>query len=163
MNTFRYSTILFAGLLICSCSTTLKAPIITRNEKIEGYKYVFISPTSDKTSSSGSVYKNYGSTTSNTINPSDVISGILTKEGFIRLPELKPELTDETIIVNYGESGTRNTGMGGYAMEVTIQFISAKSNKLIGSCTAKGQGRTEVDDIREAITRCLSGLLSKDK
>ena len=98
--------------------------------------------------------------TGKSVNPSDVITGILLKEGFIRLPELKPELTDETIIVNYGESGKRNRGLG-YTIEVTIQFISAKSHTQICSCTAEGQGETEADDIRQAITRCLSGLLSK--
>ena len=87
-------------------------------------------------------------------------SGILSKKGFVRLPEQKSELVDETLIVNYGESGRRDTGLGGYTIEVTIQFISAKSNDLICSCTAEGQGSTEADDIRQAITRCLSSLLN---
>jgi hypothetical protein len=98
---------------------------------------------------------------SKSVNPSDVITGILSKEGFIKLPELKPELTNETLIVNYGESGKRNTGMGGYTIEVTIQFISAKSYTPICSCTAEGQGKTEADDIRQAITRCLTELMPK--
>ena len=76
------------------------------------------------------------------------------------MPELKPELSDETLIVNYGESGKRNRGLG-YTIEVTIQFVSAKSYAQICSCTAEGQGSTEADDIRQAITRCLSSLLSK--
>ena len=54
----------------------------------------------------------------------------LTKKGFIRLPEQKEELNDKTLIVNYGESGKRNRGLG-YTIEVTIQFVSAKSNELI--------------------------------
>ena len=86
----------------------------------------------------------------------------MAKNGFIRLPELKNELSEETLIINYGESGRRNTGMGGYTIEVTIQFVSAKSNELISSCTAEGQGQTEVDDIRQAITRCLSVLFSSE-
>ena len=61
------------------------------------------------TSSSGGVYGGaygvYGSTTSKSVNPTDVITGILAKEGFIRLPELKTDLYSETLIVNYGESG----------------------------------------------------------
>ena len=117
------------------------------------------------TSSSGGVYGGnygvYGSTTSKSVNPSDVISGILLKNGFSQLPELKPELTDETLIVNYGESGRRNRGLG-YTIEVTIQFLSAKTNTTVCSCTAEGQGETEADDIRQAITRCLTGLLSKE-
>jgi hypothetical protein len=64
------------------------------------------------------------------------------------------------MIVNYGESGKRNKGLG-YTIEVTIQFVSAKTNAKLCSCTAEGQGETEADDIREAITRCLTPLLQK--
>jgi len=62
--------------------------------------------------------------------------------------------------VNYGESGRRNVAFG-YTIEVTIQFISAKSHTLLSSCTAEGIGDTEADDIRKAITRCLTGLFPK--
>ena len=163
MKTIRFLAIILASILINSCAA-LKAPTIIKNDTIEGYKYIFITPTSNLTSGSGGVYGGqygvYGASTSKSVNPSDVISGILLKKGYIRIPELKPELSDETMIVNYGESGKRNRGLG-YTIEVTIQFISAKSQKPICSCTAEGQGETEADDIRQAITRCLSGLLSK--
>jgi hypothetical protein len=143
----------------------LRQVTVVKNDKIENYKYIYISPTKSLTSSSGSVYGGnygvYGSTTSKSVNPSDVISGLLLKEGFARIPELKPELTDGTLIVNYGESGRRNRGLG-YTIEVTIQFLSAKTNTTVCSCTAEGQGETEADDIRQAITRCLTSLLSKD-
>lgn len=56
---------------------------------------------------------------SKSINPGDYITGILLKEGYTRIPELKPELLDETIIVNYGESGKRNRGLGD-TIEVTL-------------------------------------------
>jgi len=164
MKTIKFLAIILASILINSCAP-LKTATVIKNDKIEEYKYLFISPTGNLTSSTGGVYGGnygvYGSTTSKSVNPSDVITGILTKEGFIRLPELKTELTGETLIVNYGESGRRNRGLG-YTIEVTIQFISAKSNTLVCSCTAEGQGETEADDIRQAITRCLSGLLSKE-
>jgi hypothetical protein len=163
MKKIKFLASILASILIISCAP-LKTPTITKNDTIEGYKYIFISPTNNLTSSTGGVYGGnygvYGSTTSKSVNPSDVITGILIKEGFINLPELKPELTDRTLIVNYGESGKRNRGLG-YTLEVTIQFISAKSHTPICSCTAEGQGETEADDIRQAITRCLSGLLSK--
>ncbi|KDS29372.1 hypothetical protein M097_1388 [Phocaeicola vulgatus str. 3775 SL(B) 10 (iv)] len=86
-----------------------------------------------------------------------MIAGILIKQGYIILPELKSELANETLIVNYGESGRRNRGLG-YTIEVTIQFSSAKTNEMICSCTAEGQGETEADDIRQAIRRALSSL-----
>lgn len=166
MKTIRFLAIIF--IVICSNSCAiLKTPVITRNEPIEEYKYILIQTTKDLTSGTGGVYGGqygvYGSSSTKSVNPSDVIAGILLKEGFIRLTEIEPELIDKTIIVNYGESGKRIIagGLGGYTIEVTIQFISAKSYTLICSCTAEGQGETEADDIREAITRCLSGLLSQ--
>ena len=163
MNIIRFSVIILASLLISSCAP-LKAPTIIKNDTIEGYKYIFITPTNNLTSGAGAVYGGqygtYGGSTSKSVNPSDVITGILIKDEFIRLPNLKTELLDETLIVNYGESGRRNRALG-YTIEVTIQFISAKSNALICSCTAEGQGETESDDIRQAITRCLSELLKE--
>jgi hypothetical protein len=62
--------------------------------------------------------------------------------------------------VNYGESGKRDRGLG-YTIEVTIQFISAKTHTQICSCTAEGQGETEADDIRQAITRCFVWFIIK--
>lgn len=164
MKILKLLPVILLTILTNGCAP-LKTPTIIKNEPIEGYKYIFISPTSNLTSGSGGVYGGqygvYGATTSKSVNPGDVISGILLKEGYTRIPELKPELQDETIIVNYGESGKRSTGLGGYTIEVTIQFISAKTHVQLCSCTAEGQGETEADDIREAITRCLSTLLSK--
>lgn len=78
-------------------------------------------------------------------------------KAIVILPEIKSELAEETLIVNYGESGRRNRGLG-YTIEVTIQFISAETNEIICFCTAEGQGATEADDIRQAIRRALDGL-----
>jgi energy-converting hydrogenase Eha subunit A len=158
--------IIFTSILLNSCAV-LKPPIITKNYPMEEYKFVVIQPTNSLTSGTGGVYGNqygvYGSSSSKSVNPSDVISGILLKAGFTILPEVKPELVDRTLLLNYGESGRRNVagGLGGYTIEVTIKFISAKSFETISSCTAEGQGSTEADDIRKAINRCLSALLSK--
>lgn len=160
MKTFRLLAILLVGVLVSSCAV-LRPPTYISHGNIKDYRYIYISPTKTLTSSTGAVYGGYGSSTTKSVNPGDVIVGILSKEGFIIVPELKPELADETLIVNYGESGRRGTGLGGYTIEVTIQFISARTHQLISSCTAEGQGSTEADDIREAITRSLSAILPK--
>jgi hypothetical protein len=164
MKTIKLITIIIFSIILQSCGP-LKPVTVVKNKPIENFKYIYISPTKSLTSSSGGVYGGdyglYGSSTSKSVNPSDVISGILTKQGFIRLPELKDDLINETLIINYGESGRRDRGLG-YTIEVTIQFVSGKSNELISSCTAEGQGETEADDIRQAITRCLSGLQSNE-
>ncbi len=160
MKVINFLTLLFMTNLVSSCAS-LKPPTSIKNDSIEKYKYIYISPTTSLTSSSGATIIGQYYSSSKSVNPSDVITGILSKEGFIKLPEIKPESKSETIIVNYGESGKRKTGLGGYTIEVTIQFISAKSNTLICSCTAEGQGETEADDIRQAITRCLTEIIPK--
>lgn len=153
--------LLTAGVLMFNGCASMRAPIIQKIAPMDSYRYVYITPTTELTSSSSGVYGNqygvYGGSTTKSLNPSDVISGILIKHGYIRLPELNPQLIDETLIVNYGESGRRNVNLG-YSIEVTIQFLSAKTNMPICVCTAEGQGRTEADDIREAINRALKPL-----
>ena len=151
---------LIINIWISSCISLQPATSI-KNGSIDSYKYIYTTPTNSLTSSSGTTIVGQYYSSSKTVNPSDVIIGIFSKEGYIRLTELKPELAEETLIINYGESGKRNIGLGGYTIEVTIQFISAKSNSLICSCTAEGLGETEADDIRQAIARCLNELIPK--
>lgn len=152
--------VLLVMLLISSCAP-LRVPTVIKNDTIEGYKYIFISPTGNLTSNIGLTVAGQFIAGSSSVNPSDLITGMLTKEGFIRLPELNPELAKETLIINYGESGSRPKGLG-TATEVTIQFISAKTYKQVCSCTAEGQGDTISDDIRQAVTRCLTSLFAKE-
>ena len=84
-------------------------------------------------------------------------SWVLMKKGFIIVPELKPENESHTIVVNYAETGRRNLNLG-YAIEITIQILSATDNSLLCTGTAEGQGSTEADDIRIAINRCLAEI-----
>ena len=160
MKILRDLSVAIICMIIVGCAS-MKAPIINQIESFDGYKYVYITPTSELTSGSSGVYGGkygvYGGGSTKTINPGDVISGILLKQGYIRLPELKPELLEQTLIVNYGESGRRNVNFG-YSIEVTIQFLSAKTNMPVCICTAEGQGSTEADDIRIAINRAMNPL-----
>lgn len=160
----RIWSLAFCAILFLTGCSSLRDPVIIKNAPIEMYKYAYISQTKELNSSSGGVYGGqygiYGASMTKSINPRDVISGTLIKQGYIILPELKSELADKTLIVNYGESGRRNTGFG-YTIEVTIQFISAKTNEMLCTCTAEGQGSTEADDIQIAINRALSGLFPK--
>lgn len=157
------TSVLLSAILLWGCGT-LKSPIIQQNEPVSSYRYFYVTPTSELTSSSGGVYGGrygtYGSTTTKSLNPSDVISGVLLKQGMIRLPELDPELLDKTLVVNYGESGRRNLNLG-YSIEVTIQFLQARTHSVVCICTAEGQGSTEADDIRIAINRALEPLFKK--
>lgn len=164
MVLLKKQILVICGFLMLGACAPLRVPIIVKKSPIEKFKYAYISPTKELTSSTGSAYGGqygiYGSSTTKSVNPSDIIAGILIQNGFIIVPEIKSELAKETVIVNYGESGRRNRGFG-YTIEVTIQFISADTNQMICSCTAEGQGSTEADDIRQAIKRALDGLFAK--
>lgn len=146
--------------LFASC-VFLQPVAIKRWDSLDKYTYFYITPTESKTGASGSVYGGsngvYGSSRSKSTNPADIISGYLIKRGLVRLPEIKNELADRTMIINYGETGRRGTGFG-YTIEVTLQVISAKTSEVICVVTGEGQGETEADDIRIAITRCLEEM-----
>ena len=157
----RIITLIIFCLTIIGCAS-LKPATAIKNGEIKDYKYVYISQTKSLTSSTGASINGQYYSTSKSVNPRDVITGILAKQGYILIPELKDEISSETLIINYGESGQRSTGLGGYTIEVIIQFISSTSNSLVCSCTAEGQGSTEADDIREAITRCLNKIISNE-
>ena len=146
--------------IFASC-VSLQPVRVTKNASLDNYTYFYITPTETKTGSSGGVYGNgygvYGSSTSRSTNPADIISGYLIKRGLVRLPEIKSDLADRTMIINYGETGRRYAGLG-YTIEITLQIISAKTNEVICVLTGEGMGDTEADDIRIAINRCLSEL-----
>ena len=149
------------SFIFASC-VTLQPVRLTRNASLDNYTYFYITPTETKTGSTGGVYGNgygvYGSSRSKSTNPADIISGYLIKRGMVRLPEVKNDLADRTMIINYGETGRRSTGLGGYTIEITLQILSAKTNEVICVVTGEGQGETEADDIRIAINRCLEEM-----
>lgn len=151
-------------LLCLSSCESMKAPIVnyTQGDSVFNYKYFYINHTSSVLGSTG-VYGNqygvYGGYTK-TINPSDIISGILIKNGFIRVDAVSPENANKTMVISYGETGRRNVNLG-YSIEVTMQFINAKTQLPIVDCTAEGQGSTEADGIRIAITRALEPLFKE--
>lgn len=163
-NTFIFCLLISYFFISCK-PLQLLPPKVTLSAPISNFKYVVITNTGDKNSSAAAVYgrgfSRISSSVSNSVNPKDIISGILMRRGFTILPETKNEFIDQTLIVNYGESGKRNTGYGSYAMEVTISFVSAKTFNTVATCSAEGRGKTESEDIRIAITRCLDFLPSK--
>ena len=148
-------------MLLTNGCASLKPVTYNGNTSLIGYKYAYITPTSGLSSSSGGVYGNaygvYGSTISKSINPADVISGILMKNGFTLIPELDDELKERTIIINYGETGRRNV-FWGYTIEITLQILSADTLEVLCTTTAEGMGSTEADDIRIAITRAMEAI-----
>lgn len=145
-------------LMFVSC-VTLKPVKVTRNASLYDYTYFYITPTETKVGGYGYGGYGYGSFyQSKSTNPADVISGYLIKRGMVRLPEVKSDLLEKTMIINYSETGRRKTFLGGYTIEITLQVLSAKTNEVLCVITGEGQGSTEADDIRIAINRCLNEM-----
>ena len=147
------------SLCLVGCSYKLLPPTIINKGAISEYTHFYIESTetlnSGRTSSDG-----YGNTygQQKSVNPSDVITGLLVKRGFIKVLNTD-NVTNKTLIVSYGESGKREVDVfGSYTIEVTIQFVDSKTNTLVSTCVAEGIGSTEADDIRIAINRCLTAL-----
>jgi hypothetical protein len=144
---------------VISCSYQLLPPTVINKGAVSEYTHFYIQSTetlnSGVTSSDG-YGGSYGQQKS--VNPSDVITGFLVKRGFIKVLNTD-NVSNKTVIVNYGESGKRNVDIfGAYTIEVTIQFVDSKTNTLVSTCVAEGIGSTEADDIRKAITRCLESI-----
>ncbi len=148
-------------ILFFSGCVALEPTTVTRHSSLEGYKYVYITPTSEKTSVSGAVvggtYGVYGATESKSVNPSDIISGYFLKRGYIKIPEIKPEYIDQTIIVNYGETKSKYDGFY-YYEGVIIQIISAKTNEIVCVGTAEDRGDKEAKALLKAIDNCMEEI-----
>ena len=81
------------------------------------------------------------------------------KKGFRRtMDDIMPE---KTFIVAYGESGRHSMGLTSYAIEITLQFIDASTDKVIITSTAAGIGSTDADDIRIATLNCLKNIFGE--
>lgn len=158
MKPFKTISCICCLVLMYSCIATLLPVTVKQNSTLEGYKYVYISPTSGITSTTGGIYGGtyglYGAAETKSVSPGDIIAGYMIRKGFIQVPEIRPELATQTLIINYGESGRRNVAWG-YTIEVTLQFLSAQTLEIICTSTAEGMGSTESDDIRIAINRAL--------
>ena len=137
--------------LLAGCA--LNPPIHTQSGRLDQYQFVLIESTGSVTS-----LRSSGGTRS--VNPSQLIEGILLKKGLVKISEPVTQTSGKLLLARYGISAKRDIagGLVGYAQEVTISLVDAESMKPIFTCTAEGIGATEADDIRDAITNCMAGL-----
>lgn len=159
MKTIKAFFLTLVLATFCGC-VSLNPTQVTRHSSMSGYKYVYITPTAARTSVSGGVYNGWGYTSSMSADPATIISGYFIKRGYVRVPSIKPEIENETIVVNYSETGRRPNGLGS-SLEVTIQLLSAKTNQIICVAVGEGYGETEADDINDAINRCMTKIFSE--
>ena len=162
MKRLKLFLAIIAGVLITSCSVTLMAPTVNVTIPLNGYKYFYVTPTEEKSSTSGYVYNGIDGSTTHSVNPADIITGCLVKRGYTRVPDLKEENLDRTFVVNYGETGRRQASLFAYTIEVTLQFIAADTHDVLCVSTAEGCGETESDDVRLAINRAIEAVFSEN-
>lgn len=143
---------------VFSSCAILKPPTISVSQDIKKYTRVYIPQTQAIHGSTSFVISGTVLPYEQTVNPRDVIAGMLSKRGYIIADHLDERFQKETIIVNYGESGRRNFGLIGYTIEVTLQFVSAETGELLCTTTAEGCGSTEAEDVKQAISRALDAL-----
>ena len=90
MYTLKKLALVICIILSMNACAPLRTPVIVKNSPIEMFKYVYISPTKELTSSTGSTYGGqygiYGSSTTKSVNPCDVIAGILIQKGYVIYP-----------------------------------------------------------------------------
>lgn len=134
---------------------------VVSQESIRNYKYAYIAETNPLVAGSGTMVSGIYTSSQTTANPKDIITGRLVKEGFVILPELKEELLEETIIVNYGQGGCRKLSLFYVSTEIVLQFLSTKTNQIICNCASEGCGEHITDDIRIAINRAFDAMLGK--
>ena len=124
---------------LCSCSVgsvVLLKPTVVVNESQNNYEYIYGLETQNINSNIWvTIYGGYFYSAGKSVNQSDLITGAFSKSGFIKLIELKEDLIDQALVVNYGKFGRRTVGLR-YTIEVTIQLVSAKMNALVSTCTA---------------------------
>lgn len=149
-----------AALLFGGC-ISLAPTSITRKGTLDGFKYFYVTPTAERNSVSGGTWGNqygvYGSTSSNSVSPSELIAGYMMNRGYVRVPEVKAENAKQTMIINYGDGNSRE-GLVGFAIEVTIQILDAEKNDLICICKADEIADTEAKAIRCATEKCLNEI-----
>ena len=164
MKRITHLLLVVTTLILSACGGTKLLPVnLDSKQPLDGYQYFYITPTGEKSGTTTSIYNTgygaYGTTQQKSTNPADVISGFLIKRGYIRIAELPGLHPEETLIINYGESGKRRFGIwGAYTLEVTIQFLSVTTNEILCTVSGEGLGSTEADDIRVAINRCLQAV-----
>lgn len=159
---WQWAGIFLAAVFLQGCTAKARLGTVVRNESIDACKYFYLIPTGEVSSSSsgGFVYGVYGTSFGlieesgrTTVNPGDVISGFLVGKGLVRLPELVPELAEQTMIVSYGESGK-----GGGVVGIVLQVVSAKTHAVIFTCEAESTYWNDAIAVRTSVVRCLKEL-----
>lgn len=155
----RIFIILAAAMMAVNAMGQLAPPKVEILGDLHPYRFAYIIPAGSVISSSGAgavIGNVVVSSGTKTANPSEIIAGYLIKQGYTILPEIVPELAEETMIFAYGRTGTRPIGIFAYASKIIIQITNGKSHELLATIEAEGCGENETDDISQALYDALN-------
>lgn len=168
MQKYGVWIIALAGLIITGCAS-VKPVEFKKFGNTSKYKYAVVGKTQALRSQYGSSTKDsdgdvHYSSQSNSINPNDVITGILMQKGFIVLDSLKnnPDHKPQTLFVQYGQGRVYTRGFFLFPtriVEVVMQIMDFETSELLFACNAEGSfGGLETDGLRHGIIRCLDNF-----
>ena len=158
MKTLTTLCMIALGLLV-GCTTALPAPSVVQTKPLGAYKWVQIPDTGTVIGTSGSFSRVGGTLTTREVNGSSLIEGVLLRKGLVRISNITDSNRPQTLVTRWAVSGKRDVNLGlGYSQEVTITLLDGVTITPVFTCSAEGIGRTEADDVREAILRCLSSI-----
>lgn len=160
-KTYSFLLLCVGTLLFTSC-LSIADTSISRNGSMEGYRFFYVTPTAERNSVTGDTWGNrhatYGSTTSNSVNPADLIAGYLMGRGYVRVAEVKKEDAAQTMVINYGEGNSRRGFFDERAITVTIQILNGSNNDLLCVCKAEESGGDEAVATRRAIEKAMNEI-----
>lgn len=152
-------SLMFLVMLVTfgSCFSTPQAATPVQ-EKVTDFKYIYIAPAKGLTIEPRTYMEGNKKVTTQGVNPAEIIKERLTKAGYIVSPTLTKTQSPQTLIVNFGETTKSSVGRGKAALEIRIQFVSAKTYREVYSCVARGSGATDEEEISDAINNCLNSI-----
>ena len=143
--------------ILASCSLTRSLPTTTITKDLTQYNFVYVVPTSAVTS--GILIE------TNTVNPSEMITGYLMKKGYSSIPSIDAELKSRTLVVTYGNTSSTSFSHSFVARKgVIIQFRDAETHELIATSEAEGASlNTETEALIQAINSALNSIFDMVK
>ena len=157
--------LLIVLLTLSSCRTTTSfTPKVYVYHDLYQYPYAYIIPTNNVTSGTGGITTIaggvYGLSSTNSINPSSIISGYLMQKGFAILPSIDPELADHTMVVSFGDVESTSNMVDLVAKNIVIiQIRDAASHNLIASADAMGESmENNAAALKIAIHKALDSM-----
>lgn len=165
----RIFTILLLACCMYACKPIeLLEPKGIITSEFNQYRYAYVIPTNSIVGGKITTHYNWGQKlyvvgNTESVNPADIIAGDLMSRGYGILPNINNDLCDKTMVVSFGEIGSRHLRGTLYSQKIIIQIRDATTGVLIASCEIDGLGGNKAGDIFHAIKRALDSIFKNAK